>query len=302
MTNQKSIAIIGGDMRQKYLADILLSKNIPTFCYGNSAMHDKATIANSLSEIMENCTVLICPIPFTSDQQHIIAAESKEDLTIEEFKNGLKPHHIIIGGKFPTVLKEYCYNNKITHYDLLENESFAINNAIATAEGAIMEAINLSPINIHNSKCLVLGYGRCGSVLANRLSNLNGKICILIRREKQAAIASSYGYSYCYESDLDKKVQESDFIFNTIPSLILKEDTLKLVNPDTTIIDIATFPGGLDYKYVKSAGINAKLCLGIPGKTSPLTSARYIFEKVERIICERTDIFEITNYNFNYMN
>jgi len=290
MTKKKSIAIIGGDMRQKYLADILLSKELPTLCYGNSSMNETAITTNSLNEIMENSTVLICPIPFTTDQVVIMNLESKEDLTIEDFINGLKPHHIVIGGKFPTVLKDYCCNNKITHYDLLENESFAINNAIATAEGAIMEAIKLSPINIHNSKCLILGFGRCGSVLANRLSNLNGNICILVRREIQAAIASSYGYSYCYENQLDIKVQESDFIFNTIPSLMLKEDTLRLVNKHSTIIDIAAFPGGLDYNYVKSAGINAKLCPGLPGKIAPLASARFIYERVERIICERTDL------------
>lgn len=32
-------------------------------------------------------------------------------------------------------------------------------NAIATAEGAICEAIKMSPYNLHGSKCLVLGYG-----------------------------------------------------------------------------------------------------------------------------------------------
>ena len=291
MTNKKSIGIIGGDMRQKYLADILLSKDLSTLCYGNCPMNGTAIIAKSLNEIMENSTILICPIPFTTNQEHIINLESKKDLTIENFINGLKPHHIVIGGKFPTVLQEYCCKNKITHYDLLENESFVINNAIATAEGAIMEAIKSSPINIHNSKCLILGYGRCGSILANRLSNLNGTICILVRREIQAAVASSYGYSYCYENQLDLRVHESDFIFNTIPSLILKEDTLRLVNKNSTIIDIAAFPGGLDYEYVKSAGLNAKLCLGIPGKTAPLASAYYIYERVERIIYERTDIF-----------
>lgn len=292
MTKQKSIAIIGGDMRLRYLADILINKNISTFCYGISPMHEKAIIADHLNQIMKNSTILLCSIPISNDQEHMIALENKNDLTLENLKNSLEPHHILIGGKFPPLLRDYCYKHKITHYDLLENESFAINNAIATAEGAIMEAIKLSPVNIHKSKCLILGFGRCGSVLANRLSNLNGNICILVHREQQAAIAATYGYSYCYENELNEKVQESDFIFNTIPSLILNKDTLQFVNKNATIIDIASAPGGLDYDYVKAAGINAKLCLGIPGKTAPLASARYIYENVERIIKERTDILK----------
>ncbi len=42
----------------------------------------------------------------------------------------------------------------------------AILNAVATAEGAIAEAIKRSIINIHQSNCLVLGYGRCAQILA----------------------------------------------------------------------------------------------------------------------------------------
>lgn len=291
MTEQKSIAIIGGDMRLKHLADIIISKNISTYCYGVTPMYQKAVIADHLYEALDNSTVIVCPIPISNDQEHINALENKEDLTIEHLKHGLKPYHILIGGKFSPAFKEFCCTNKISHYDLMENEAFVINNAIATAEGAIMEAIQLSPVNIHNSNCLVLGFGRCGSVLADRLSNLHGKLSILVRRESQAAIVAACGYNYFYENELKQKVSESDFIFNTIPSLILDKNTLSFVNKNAVIIDIASAPGGLDYDYAKSEGLKAKLCLGIPGKTAPLSSARYIYENVERIVKGRTDIF-----------
>ncbi|OJT71237.1 dihydrofolate reductase, partial [Clostridioides difficile] len=48
------------------------------------------------------------------------------------------------------------------------------------------------------------------------------------------------------------------------------------VSQEVTIIDIASSPGGVDYSVVKEAGINATLCLGLPGKYSPKTSGEIL--------------------------
>ncbi len=79
---------------------------------------------------------------------------------------------------------------------------------------------------------------------------------------------------------LSKNVSDYDFIFNTIPSLVLTENILNNVHKDTTIIDIASKPGGTDFDACKSLGINARLCLGLPGKYSPKTSAKIIYNSI----------------------
>ena len=45
-------------------------------------------------------------------------------------------------------------------------------NTIATAEGAIAQAILRSPENLRGSICLVIGYGKCGRTLAGYLRNM----------------------------------------------------------------------------------------------------------------------------------
>ena len=60
----------------------------------------------------------------------------------------------------------------------MKMDDVAIYNAIATAEGAIMEAIKMQPINLHKSRCLVLGYGRCAKVLAAKLKGMDAQVTV----------------------------------------------------------------------------------------------------------------------------
>lgn len=47
-----------------------------------------------------------------------------------------------------------------------------------TAEGAVAEAISLSPVNLYRSRCLVTGYGRCAAILADRLKGMGARVTV----------------------------------------------------------------------------------------------------------------------------
>ena len=53
--------------------------------------------------------------------------------------------------------------------EYMQEDDTAYHNAVATAEGAVAEAILHSTINLCGAKSLLIGYGRCGKVLADRL-------------------------------------------------------------------------------------------------------------------------------------
>lgn len=76
------------------------------------------------------------------------------------------------------------------------------------------------------------------------------------------------------------KFGKYDIIFNTIPSMILDEQRLKLLNKNTIIIDLASKLGGVDFTKAKELGIKARLELGLPGRVAPITSAEYIYNVV----------------------
>jgi dipicolinate synthase subunit A len=53
-------------------------------------------------------------------------------------------------------------------------------------------------------------------------------------------------------------------------------------------LTLPSAPGGIDYEYALNHGINAKLCLGIPGKVSPRASADILVTEIEALIKERS--------------
>ena len=75
-----------------------------------------------------------------------------------------------------------------------------------------------------------------------------------------------------------------NIIFNTVPTQILDKSTLILLNKNTLIIDLASAPGGVDYKTAEKLGIKAILASALPGKVAPASSAEYLQEFVYKAI------------------
>lgn len=171
----------------------------------------------------------------------------------------------------------------------MKSDKIAIKNGIATAEGAIMEAIRSSDINLHHSNCLVLGYGRCAKILAQKLQGLHAFVTVTARSEDALAYAEAAGHSSILLNNIKDHISSFDYIFNTIPSKILDIHILKLVSHHVTIIDIASAPGGIDYEYSKKHDINALLFLGIPGKVAPRSSANILVTETLAYLKERSD-------------
>ncbi|MCM1237598.1 MAG: hypothetical protein NC489_46640, partial [Ruminococcus flavefaciens] len=131
-------------------------------------------------------------------------------------------------------------------------------------------------VTIAGSKCLVAGYGNCGSVLCQKLLALQAEVFILetdIVKEVEAIVA---GCQTEFSS-----LARFDYIFNTVPSPIFNCTLLSEVSPDCVIIDIASKPGGTDFSYCNSHHITAKLFPGLPAKYAPKSAASILFENIK---------------------
>lgn len=290
MSPETTLGIFGGDLRQVFLAKAFLKKGFHVFTYRTvePIQHDNCTVLHTLKELFEQCNVIIGPIPLTKDLVSAASAATA-DLDASSFSELLTKEHILIGGSIPTRIAEACTSRDIPFYDYMKDEKVAILNAIATAEGSIMEAIRSSDINLHGSTCLVLGYGRCGKILAGKLKALDARVIIAARSEEALAYAEASGYQTTTLVSMRKILPSCQFIFNTIPALILDKSNLSHVDPKVTIIDIASQPGGVDYEYALKHNLNAKLCLGLPGKVSPRSSADILLTGIVAFMKERSD-------------
>lgn len=266
--NQSNIAIIGGDTRQKYLYYELINKGYNVYSFYVEDINNSL----SISEYLPQCNLIILPIPFTKDKINLYSTVS-DKLNIDYLLTLINPCTTIYGGCFNENFINKCKHLNISTKDLMTIPYFELYNSIATAEGTIVEAIRTSPVNLHLSETLVLGYGKCGIALAKRLNALNASTTVAARNPIQLASAYESGHNILQLNELTKHIHKFDFIFNTIPSLILNRNILSNVKTEATIIDIASNPGGTDFDACKQFGITARLCLSLPGKYSPKTSA-----------------------------
>lgn len=275
-------AVIGGDRRQVYVANYLKNRRFRVVVYGTETkdLDRECREAASFEEAVTESGCIIGPILFSKDGETLVCRKKKEELTIEALLYHLKKDQWLFGGCISKGIEKQCEKAGIIVYDFMKMDDVAIYNAIATAEGAIVKAMELKPINLHGSRCLVLGYGRCGKVLAAKLRGLSAKVTICARSEVARSQGEAAGFEVMTFFDLPRLLLQFDYIFNTVPAIILKKDLLKRVSREAYIIDIASSPGGVDYDAACEMGIRAYLCPSLPGIYAPKSSGIRLAEKV----------------------
>ena len=249
--------VLGEEARQKYLAEMLREQ-------GHEVME-----AEGYQPGYHDAVLL--PVP-----QSVVYFEKNW----EKFQKG----QVIYGCQLPSGMVTASEAKGIRVVDYMKEEGVAERNAVATAEGAIAEALQGGYVSIQGSRCLVTGYGTCGAVLASKLGQWKARVTVMDRKEKKREIARSYGYEAVSFEDSREHMGTYDVIFNTVPALVLTEEFLAEVRPDTRIIDIASRPGGVDFEYCQNRGLHAKLCLGLPGKYAPKSAAGILMEVIRKTI------------------
>lgn len=255
--NQYHFLVLGDEPRQIYLADLLREK-------GHVVMAAKEYLPGYHDAVL-------LPVPQTKKY-------------LEENMERLQKGQIVYGCHFPPELVKMCDRRGIHFVDYMKVEGVASRNAVATAEGAIAEALQGACVSIHGSRCLVMGYGCCGEILAEKLVSLKASVTVMARKSDVRARAKGHGCEAVPFHLPPEEMRKFDFIFNTVPASVLTEEKLCAVKPDVRIIDIASSPGGVDFAYCQKQGIHAKLCLGLPGKYAPKSSAGILVEVIGKTI------------------
>lgn len=287
---KKTVGIIGGDLRIIRLAEILTKEDylVYTYALDKYTFADKNIIkCNRIQEACNNCNNIVSGVPFSKDSVFVDTPFSNVKIKIEDLLKEIKSKTLIAGGINKNA-KDNAQIYSIKVMDLLEIEELTILNVIPTVEGAIKVAIEETEFTINGSKCLILGFGRIGKLLAKSLKSLNAKVYCLARKEKDLAWIKAFGYNGIDLKDLDQKLNKKyDIIFNTVPNVILDRTRLEIIkNNNPLIIELASKPWGVDFEAAEELGIKAIKAPGLPGKVAPLTSAiniKNIIEKLEFI-------------------
>ncbi len=278
------VLVLGGDSRQYYVAETLQKNGYYVCCYG-VPIKEKGKLEilkiTALKAQIREADIIVLPIPVSVDGKTIKQETADDVVLLSELYESLREGQKLYGGLFSEQLVKTGREKGTLLYDLMKDESVAIGNAIATAEGAVVEAMMLGEETLHGKECLVIGYGKCGSVLADKLKGLQVKVTVMARSSVSRTKARAMGYDVreMFERG-DEQTERYTYIFNTVPAPVLTEQVLSRFDRHVVIIDIASKPGGTDFDYCRYAGIKAKLSLGLPGKYAPKTSGEILAEAI----------------------
>ena len=280
---EPTISILGGDLRQVYLARLLLEDGRDVTAWGLE--QGGAPRSVSLDRALEG-DILLLPLPVCRGDRLNLPLTDTE-LELRRLWPRLRYDQLLLGGMTGNLGPRLMADYGLTLVDYYAREETQVANAAPTAEGAIQLAMESTDRTILGSRCLIIGYGRIGRLLADRLLGLGAEVTVSARKYGDLAWVQAWGCQSLRTDALAGRLERFDLIFNTAPALILDGARLRETREDCVIIDLASAPGGVDQEEAKRLSRRAIHAPGLPGKAAPRTAAAAIRDSVYHILEER---------------
>lgn len=284
------VLLIGGDTRQLEVIRELSDKDASVKLIGYDKLYGAiggVTLAELVPESFIGADAVVLPPVGTDEEGKVESLFSARELVLGDAHIERLPKHAkVYTGMAGSYLRDLCSRHQIELVELFERDDVAIFNSIPTAEGALMLAIQNTDITIHGSHTLVLGMGRTGMTLARVLAALGAKVRVGVHRSDQYARAFEMGLSPFYTTELTEAAGEADLVFNTVPARIITARVIAELPHRAVIIDLASKPGGTDFRFAEKRGIKAILAPGLPGIVAPKTAGRIIAGVLNRLLSE----------------
>ncbi|MBR2869254.1 MAG: dipicolinate synthase subunit DpsA [Clostridia bacterium] len=283
MIHNEKFLIIGGDSRQSFMSDYLEKFGHEVSVYG---LADKnRTCCRSLSDAIANNKNIILPLPVSKDGRYFTSTVPIKE-TIDEVVSLFNENHNVFAGMISSTMESKLKRNNCRVFDYFKREEVTVMNAVPTVQGILKAIIDNVDYTINSSRCAVFGYGKIGSLTADVLASLGADTVVCARKYSDLAKADIKGINSCLIKDFKNMAKDIDIIINTVPSVILNRDILSELRTDCLIIDVASAPYGTDFAVASELGLNAMLCLSLPGKVAPRTAGEIIAKGILNIIRE----------------
>ena len=274
----KTITVLGGDPRQRYLAARLMAGG---FCVETCQVPGLPDSSAGLHAALCRAQAVALPMPaLTSD--HWIRAEP-HPIPLISVLESLSPGTVVFGGPFDAAAETFAQYPVILS-DYTKSAALAAGNAVPTAEGAIQLAMERLSTTLSGSRCLVTGFGRIGKALATRLRGLFAHVTVAARKPEDRAMAAALGFTPETTGVYLRGLAQYDCIFNTVPAPVFLPEHLAAMRPDCLIVDLASAPGGLP---ADAAHFETPVYLpapGLPGKVAPAAAAALLYDHILAVL------------------
>ncbi|GAE36082.1 dipicolinic acid synthetase subunit A [Halalkalibacter akibai] len=292
MLTDKHAVIIGGDARQLEIIRKLSALDAKISMVGFDQLNDGFIGATKQSmDDIEWSTVdaVLLPVSGVSLDGKVETIFSNETIELKVDQLEATPTHCVVyTGITNKYLDECIEKADRALVKLMERDDVAIYNSIPTAEGTVMMAIQHTDITIHRAKVAVLGLGRVGMSVARTFSALGADVKVGANETQQIARITEMGLTPFHTANLKTELQDIDICINTIPALVLTSNVLTEMPLHTLIIDLASKPGGTDFRYAEKRGIKALLAPGLPGIVAPKTAGQILADVLAELLTNKS--------------
>lgn len=285
-------AVIGGDMRSAHAARLLLEKGKQVWTSGI----ERAALAGAPpsckpEQAAERADYCILPVPVSDGGENLRTPLSETTIPLGQIIDRAGPNTVLFAGKIPPWAAQQAARRKVRLLDYAERPDFQRRNAALTAEGALAILLQAMPRALAGARVLVLGFGKTAQSTALLLRAAGAWVSICARKAEARAHAQSLGFPAAGFAALkDRKwTGEPDAVVNTVPAPVLTERELQLLRRDCFVLDLASAPGGVDFKAAEKLGLQAQLAPSLPGRIAPESAGEVIVQTVLTMIEEGGD-------------
>ncbi len=169
------------------------------------------------ADAIRNASLIVLGIPVSRDGICLNAPMTNARLKLTELLALLNPGQTVAMGMAPVRFKEALRQKGCHCFEYQESDTFAISNALATAEGALAIALKEHPDTLFGARCAVLGFGRIGKQLCRLLLGVGAHVTVFARKESDLAYAVTLGCRAMPLNSLSELTDQFALIFNTVP-------------------------------------------------------------------------------------
>ena len=272
------ITLLGGDKREIILGEALEAEGFAVGYVGFEKYpeQDRPPLTG-LKEALAQSRVLIAPLPGIDGTGTVKAPHTSKKIRFSKETLAWVPAGaLLLTGSLPGNLAACLAGRGVLVLETAGRDDVAALNAIPTAEGVLLFALQEQDITLQDSTSLVTGFGRCAKALAFRLQALGSRVTIAARRPSALAEGAMYGYRGLFLEDLKEEAGGFDLLVNTVPALLFTRPVLQALKPGALLIDIASDPGGVDLQAARGLDCKALALPGLPGRVAPVSAGRVL--------------------------
>ena len=264
--------LLGGDKRLIFACDCLQQSGVVALAYPQFELNDLCRDG----EVGD--TVIVLPVPVSRDGVRLnMDTSNYAPINLIDLFARFEGCKAVFGGGFPNEIKWYCEKHSINCIDFFDIESFQIENAFISAEGAIHYAQSRFNRSLLDASVAIFGFGRLGKMLEHILRSYGADVRVIARRDSdplRSALTKTRLIKVENSRELDEYENDRafDIVFNTVPARIISEKFILKYAIDSLIIDLASHPFGIDGEIVKKHSLNYHIESGIPGRFAPKSS------------------------------